>query len=325
VIGPAGGRDGATGVLVLTEDRRVRRVAVRDLGGAPVRVGKVAMPRTLSPKSPRFKAYVARALAELDPPRVDPLRRRRPQRDDPELAALRAELAAHPVHDCPDLPDHEKWMQRYDQLQRETDALAQRVHRRTGSLVRTFDRVLNVLGRLGYVDGFALTGKGETLRRVYAETDLVVVEALHRGVWRDLRPAELAAGVSSLVYETRGSEGPPAEPPPPPTQAARRALHALEGLQAEVHAHEQAEGLQLTRPLDAGFADLAYRWASGEPLEEVLAEEEITPGDFVRVTKQLIDLLRQIALVASDQALQATARAAVDACQRGVVAYSGLL
>jgi len=43
------------------------------------------------------------------------------------------------------------------------------------------------------------------------------------------------------------------------------------------------------------------------------------------VTKQLIDLLRQVALVAEDPALQATARAAVDACQRGVVAYSGLL
>jgi ATP-dependent RNA helicase HelY len=105
----------------------------------------------------------------------------------------------------------------------------------------------------------------------------------------------------------------------------RRALGALAGLQAEVHAHEEADGLELTRPLDAGFADLAYRWAMGEPLEEVLAEEEVTPGDFVRVTKQLIDLLRQVALVASDAAVAATARAAVDACQRGVVAYSGLL
>jgi ATP-dependent RNA helicase HelY len=326
VIGPAGGRDGATGVLVLTEDRRVRRVAVRDLDGAPVRVGKVAMPRTLSPKSPRFKAYVARALAELDPPRVErPHRRRRAAADDPVLAALREELAAHPVHRCPDLPDHEKWMQRHDQLQRETERLAERVRRRTASLVRTFDRVLDVLGHLGYVDGFALTGKGETLRRVYAETDLVVVEALHRGVWQDLDPAELAACVSCLVYETRGSEGPPAEPPLPPTPRVRRALAALAGLQEEVHAHEEAEGLSLTRPLDTGFADLAYRWAVGEALEDVLADEDVTPGDFVRVTKQLIDLLRQVALVAEDAALQATARAAVDACQRGVVAYSGLL
>jgi ATP-dependent RNA helicase HelY len=326
VIGPAGGRDGATGVLVLTEDRRVRRVAVRDLGGAPVRVGKVAMPRTLSPKSPRFKAYVARALAELDPgTQPQPRRRRRAAAGDPELAALRAELRAHPVHGCPDLPDHEKWLHRHDQLQKEQHALAERVRRRTGSLVRTFDRVLDVLGSLGYVKGFALTGKGETLRRVYAETDLVVVEALHRGVWRPLDPAELAACASCLVYETRGSEGPPADPPPPPSPAVRAALDALAELQEEVHAHEQAEGLTLTRPLDPGFADLAYRWAKGEALEDVLAEEDITPGDFVRVTKQLIDLLRQVALVADDPAVQATARAAVDACQRGVVAYSSLL
>ncbi|HYT24957.1 MAG TPA: helicase-related protein, partial [Actinomycetota bacterium] len=68
VLGPAGGRDGSTGVLVLTEDRRVRRVAVRDFGEAPVPVGRIAMPRTLSPKSPRFKARVAEALAQLDLP-----------------------------------------------------------------------------------------------------------------------------------------------------------------------------------------------------------------------------------------------------------------
>ena len=93
VIGPAGGRDNSTGVLVLTEDRRVRRVAVRDLGGTPVRVGKVAMPRQLSPKSPRFKSYVARALSELDPPSVPrPRRRRRAGADDPALIALREQL-----------------------------------------------------------------------------------------------------------------------------------------------------------------------------------------------------------------------------------------
>ncbi|HEY6710363.1 MAG TPA: RNA helicase, partial [Actinomycetota bacterium] len=186
-------------------------------------------------------------------------------------------------------------------------------------------RVLEVLGSLGYVDGFALTAKGETLRRVYAETDLVVVEALHRGVWRGLDPAELAASASSLVYETRGSDGPPGEVPVAPSRAVDEALDALTKLQEEVHAHEQAGGLSLTRELDPGFAELAYRWASGDPLEDVLATEDITPGDFVRVTKQLIDLLRQVALVAEDPEVQTTARAAVDACQRGVVAYSSLL
>jgi ATP-dependent RNA helicase HelY len=151
------------------------------------------------------------------------------------------------------------------------------------------------------------------------------VEAMHRGVWRDLDPAELAACASSLVYETRGADGPPGDPPLAPTRAVEAALDALAELQEEVHAHEQAGGLSLTRRLDPGFADLAYRWASGDPLEDVLAAEDLTPGDFVRVTKQLIDLLRQVAQVADDPEIQSTARAAVDACQRGVVAYSSLL
>ena len=110
-----------------------------------------------------------------------------------------------------------------------------------------------------------------------------------------------------------------------PTAAVEAALDTLAKLQEEVHAHEQAGGLSLTRELDPGFADLAYRWARGDPLEDVLDSEAITPGDFVRVTKQLIDLLRQVALVADDPEIQVAARAAVDACQRGVVAYSSLL
>jgi ATP-dependent RNA helicase HelY len=326
VLGPAGGRGGATGVLVLTEDRRVRRVAVRDLGAEPVVVGRIALPRQFSPKSPRFKARVAAALAELDAPQPSRQRRRRASgADDPELVELRAELRAHPVHGCPDLPKHERWMLRWDQLERESERISKRVSRRTGSLVRIFDRVLAVLGQLGYVEDFALTPKGQTLRRVYSETDLVVVEAIHRGVWSGLGPAELAACVSSLVYESRGEHGPPGEEAAPPTQGVRRALRALGELQDEIHAHEQAEGLELTRPLDAGFVDLAYRWARGDTLEDVLADEEITPGDFVRVTKQLIDLLQQVVQVAEDPALAEVARQAAGACQRGVVAYSGMI
>ncbi|MFL5795379.1 MAG: hypothetical protein ACJ77H_15490, partial [Actinomycetota bacterium] len=65
--------------------------------------------------------------------------------------------------------------------------------------------------------------------------------------------------------------------------------------------------------------------ARGDPLEDVLAAEDITPGDFVRVTKQLIDLLRQVAVVAEDAGVASTARAAVEGCQRGVVAFSSLV
>ena len=55
---------------------------------------------------------------------------------------------------------------------------------------------------------------------------------------------------------------------------------------------------------------------------EVVEAEELSGGDFVRTTKQLIDLLRQLALVAPVAATRAAAEHAAEALFRGVVAAS---
>ena len=49
---------------------------------------------------------------------------------------------------------------------------------------------------------------------------------------------------------------------------------------------------------------------------------DLAPGDFVRWVKQLLDLAEQIADAAGDSPLRETAREAVRAMRRGVVAYS---
>jgi len=52
---------------------------------------------------------------------------------------------------------------------------------------------------------------------------------------------------------------------------------------------------------------------------------DLTPGDFVRAVKQLMDLLGQIAVAAGrDTPLGGTARRAVEALRHGVVAYSSV-
>ena len=82
-------------------------------------------------------------------------------------------------------------------------------------------------------------------------------------------------------------------------------------------------GLPSTRPLDAGFAAITWRWASGQDLDDALAGTDLTPGDFVRATKQVADVLGQIA----DTRRGAAAGRAHDARRaivRGVVAYAGL-
>ena len=53
-----------------------------------------------------------------------------------------------------------------------------------------------------------VTDDGRLLARIYSESDLLVAECLRTGVWTGLEPAELAAVVSAVVYETRGGDGP---------------------------------------------------------------------------------------------------------------------
>jgi ATP-dependent RNA helicase HelY len=53
----------------------------------------------------------------------------------------------------------------------------------------------------------------------------------------------------------------------------------------------------------------------------VLESFDMLPGDFIRWTKQIIDLLEQIAQTAEGK-VEATAREAIDRVKRGIVAYS---
>ena len=91
---------------------------------------------------------------------------------------------------------------------------------------------------------------------------------------------------------------------------------------AELNASEEDAGLPLTRPPDPGFVGLAHGWAAGSDLDDVIADEDMSGGDFVRNIKQLIDLLRQLALVAPAAPTRSAAAAAADALFRGVVAAS---
>ena len=118
------------------------------------------------------------------------------------------------------------------------------------------------------------------------------------------------------------------------------ALAATVRTWGELDQLEKDNDLSFLREPDLGFAWAAYRWARAARLESVLAESpDLTPGDFVRSVKQLIDLLDQIAVAtpqppAEDTSrpdgpsrpgdLAATARAAIDAMRRGVVAYSAV-
>jgi ATP-dependent RNA helicase HelY len=208
-------------------------------------------------------------------------------------------------------------------LRGDVERLERRIRGRTESLARQFDRVLRILEAWGYVDGWSLTPAGERLARIYHEADLLVAECVEAGLFDGLDPAAVAGLASCFTYETRG----PGAGPSPwfPSGKVRHRWTEVERLARELNLAEEDAGLPVTRPPDPGFLALAYGWAAGEDLDDVIADEEMSGGDFVRNVKQLIDLLRQLGDMAPDPATAKAARTAADNLFRGVVAASSVV
>jgi ATP-dependent RNA helicase HelY len=306
--------------LVMTAGRQVKRLSLADFPVPVTPIERIRIPSWFSPRSPNDRKDLASTVRnKLAGREVEG--RGRPDgggKASARVDELRRRLRRHSCHDCPDLQIHLRDLSRKARLEREAAALEQRVAGRSHVLARTFDRVCAVLAELGYVAGDDVTSDGSRLAGLYAELDLLAAECLRRGTWTGLEPADLAACVSALTFESRREDSGTVRLPPGPP---REALAEMAAIWTELSAVEDAHHLSFLREPDLGFAWTAHAWASGTPLEQLVGPD-LTAGDFVRAVKQLIDLLSQIAVVGGEAG--PTARAAVDALRRGVVAYSSV-
>jgi len=254
---------------------------------------------------------------------------RRGERDkrQREITHLRKTMRAHACHQCPEREHHARWAERWWKLSRQNEALSQQISARTGAIARVFDRVSDVLLGYGYLTQnehgrVELSDSGRILRRIYAERDLLVAESLRRGLWNDLDPASLAAMACALVFEPRREEG-LLDARYLPRGAFRGALDETQDLWSRIDDLEREHKLPGSKPLSVGLSLAMWQWARGASLGDVLLEAEMAAGDFVRWTKQTIDLLDQLSVVA-DGPVGRAARQAMDDVRRGIVAYSSV-
>ena len=281
--------------------RRLRRAA-------RPRSGTVELPVPYAPNNRAFQHEVADALRRAR------LRRRRPRRptaDPADDGRGRRPRARRPAEAPPGrrLPRPATGHlaaagRRPSGCERElADARAPGRRGRTESLARQFDRVLRLLEAWGYLDGWALTDAGRACWPASTTSATCwwprpCAAALFDG----LDPA--AARRAGLVLHLRAPR--PATRPPPPWFPSRRRPRALGRSSRRWPPSwtptRSAAGLPPTRPPDPGFVALAHAWAAGEELADVLDDEELSGGDFVRNVKQLIDLLRQLGDVAPEPA-----------------------
>ena len=310
---------------VVTLGGKRMQLSSRDFPAPPRSVGTIDLPRPYLPNNHNFHRQVAERLRRAK------IHGNGVSEDEggggrAKRAVQLAEIvAAHPVGQCPDLTSHRLAARRLAQRERDVRVTERSIRGRSESLARQFDRVLRILEAWGYIaaDGWSLTDAGEHLAAIYHESDLLVAEVLRSGLFDGLEPPEVAALASTFTYETRGPGAGPA--PWFPQGPVRERWQSLEYIAHELALAEEDAGLPATRPPDPGFIGLAYAWARGENLSQVMQDEEMTGGDFVRNIKQLIDLLRQLGDVADEESTRRQCRRAAESLFRGVVAASSVV
>ncbi|BBX92180.1 RNA helicase [Mycolicibacterium boenickei] len=323
--------------LVLTEHRWAGRISSADYSGASAPLGAMTLPKRVEHRQPRVRRDLASALrsaaAELSVPSKRASRgAAAPERDvDPELAGLRDQLRHHPAHQLPEREAQARIAERYLRIERDNAQIQQKVNAATNSLARTFDRIVALLSERGFIEAAAgeprVTDAGRLLARIYSESDLLVAECLRAGLWDGLQPAELAAVLSAVLFESRGDTAGGVLGVDIPTAGLRRALAQTRRVSADLRGDEQRHRLAPSREPDEGFVTAVYRWATTGDLGAALAASDaggsgtaLSAGDFVRWCRQVLDLLDQVRNAAPTPALRNTAKRAVNDVRRGVVA-----
>lgn len=333
VVRKRGGRKEPGGVLVVDPSGRYRRLSLESVQHPPRVVGAVDVNKITSPTR-KVRRSAGERMEALQRKARGPADTSGAGGEEEQLARdaslVKEEMGKHPCPTCRHslrcmdaARKAEKTARRIDAAASERDSGHEVVSRRLADVV-------DLLGELGFMDGESLTGKGETLRRIYNECDILLVEAMEEGVTSELDPRELASFVSWFIYESREADD---EDLPKGVAGPREhiegnlevALEKVERILARVKEAEARRGLDLLGSVDTGFSEAAYLWVGGAELDEMLTRfPGRSVGDMVRVMKQMIDLLRQMADAASDQVLARNLRRAMDFVDRGVVGYSSL-
>lgn len=301
-------RVNGTKLTLVASTKAVLQLQAGDFDNPPIKQGHIVLPESLAFTSPKFIKEVALRVMRTKPNK--PNAKSSTSKNFTEMS--------HAVSQDPELRRRLIAAKSADRIDNELEIMEARIDKSVQSVSAKFDELVQLMQRRGYVSAWNLTDQGRTLARIFHELDLVVAEALTDGLFDELNAAELASLLSTFVYEFRRAEDPP-RPIIPKTLASK--WKTLQALSNKIAHDEESSGLSPHRSLDPGLMDVTFAWASGDELIDIL-NEDLTAGDFVRTMKQLIDLLRQISLVAQLQETRDSALAASQALLRGVVAAS---
>ncbi|MES1021858.1 RNA helicase [Gloeocapsa sp. BRSZ] len=208
-----------------------------------------------------------------------------------KVAALEAQLEAHPVHKSDNPATILKRRNKILQLQAEIVERQAELSQLSQHHWEEFLHLIEILQRFGCLNELVPTHLGQVAAAIRGDNELWLGLALSSGEFDQLDPHHLAAAIAALVTEntrpdswvryTLASE-------------VEEALAGLRSIRRQLFQLQRRYNVAFPIWLEYDLVALVEHWALGVEWSELCANTSLDEGDVVRLLRRTLDLLSQI-------------------------------
>lgn len=287
-------------LICLGQDNRWYVVAVSDVVGLHGEVPRLAAVDHLAPPSElplkpgqcrsgnEESAAIVRQIPVLPAVQEDAPEL---QAQEQRLAAVQAQIEAHPVHQWGNLGTLVKRQRRVESLQEDIAQRQTRLEQLSQRHWEEFVHLIEILQTFGGLDKLIPTALGQAAAAIRGDNELWLGLALMSGELDDLDPHHLAAACAALVTEV---SRPDSWTRYRASAEVGEALAGLRGLRRQLFQIQRRHQVALPVWLEDELIALVEQWALGVEWAELCSNTSLDEGDVVRILRRTLDFLSQV-------------------------------
>ncbi|XP_044744519.1 helicase SKI2W [Coccinella septempunctata] len=216
-------------------------------------------------------------------------------------------------------------------LEEERDTLKFLLSKSSLALYPDYQSRIKLLKHFEYVDNDNIVKMKGKVACQMGMNELLITELITRNVLGDLKPAQVAALLSTMVFQVRSRNKEEVddilkglEPP------LQKAIAHLKKIHEEILSKEeelQIRSVDIQEELNFGVVDIVHEWASKKSFAEIMQHTEYQEGIIVRCIQQLNDTIcdvRDAAKTIGNIALRKKMEEASNAIKRDIVFAASL-
>jgi len=286
-------------LICLGKDNRWHVVTVSDVVGLHAEYPRLAQVDRLTPpvdlstkpgsvrKGDEFSEQISRMIPEITPDVVAPEVRDQQGR----VAAVEAQLKAHPLHQLGDPGYLLKRQRRIERMQEELASRRQKLEEHTRRYWQQFLDLMEILQAFDCLEDAKPKPLGQVAAAIRGDNELWLGLALASGELDSLGPDQLAAACAALVTEVSRPDNWTRYDP---SSDIEEALGGLRGIRRELFKLQRRYNIAMPIWLETDWMGLVEQWALGTEWTELCANTSLDEGDVVRILRRTVDFLSQV-------------------------------